>query len=297
MKKWIIIGVLGLLLCACGRGREDTARVRVSVLRGPSAIALAGWLEHPPVINGKKTVVRIVDSPEQMQALMIKGETDIAALPMINAANMYNKGLDYLLCGCPVWGNLYLVGKPDARRLHIFASGTTPDILTRYYLEKNREEYTLNYTLQTASEITRGLLSGKVEAAVLGEPFVGKVLRSDTTFHLLADLNNPQGASPGFAETAIVLSSGMKEDRSVIDSLLLIACRFATEQPETVIRYLESHAVFPPGLLTPESIGRCKIGYRTAAEAKDEIVTFLRIIESYEPRAIGGKLPEEGFYL
>ena len=65
--------------------------IRVSVLRGPSAIAFAHWMKETPVIDGKPLSVRIIDSPDLMQATLIKGEADIAVLPMISAVNLYNK--------------------------------------------------------------------------------------------------------------------------------------------------------------------------------------------------------------
>lgn len=117
--------------------------LHVAVLRGPSVIAFAKMMEDSPEIEGKRFSVDIVDSPELMQALLIKGKADLAALPMINAANLYNKGLKYSLLGCPVWGNLYLVEKqgirnqsPETETLYVFGAGTTPDILTRYYLHQ-----------------------------------------------------------------------------------------------------------------------------------------------------------------
>lgn len=55
--------------------------IRVSVLRGPSAIAFAHWMKETPVIDGKPLSVRIIDSPDLMQATLIKGEADIAVLP------------------------------------------------------------------------------------------------------------------------------------------------------------------------------------------------------------------------
>lgn len=293
--KRYILPVAMVCLCACGGEKGDEAVIRVAVLRGPSAIAFAGWMDEPPVINGKTVIVEITDSPEQMQAILIKGDADIAALPMINAANLYNKGVRYTLAGCPVWGNLYLIGKRDAKQLHVFGSGTTPDILTRYHINKHNLSYPLNYTLQTASEITQGLLAGKVEAAVLGEPFVSLVLRRDTAFHILADLNNPDGTSPGFAEAAIVLKPEQESNRHTLDSLLQITCCLPGDNPAKVIRILEERKIFPSGTITPQSIERCKIHYLTAKEAEQDILTFLQIIFSYEPKAIGGKLPDKGF--
>lgn len=282
-----------LLSCNVKKNESET---RVIVLRGPTAIAFAEWLENPPVIAGKKVNITIADSPEQVQAMLIKNEADIAALPMISAANLYNKGIRYRLAGCPIWGNIYLVGLPDAKRLHIFGAGTTPDMLARYHISENNLPYLPDYTLSTPSEITRGLLAGTVEAAVLPEPFVSMVLQKNTRLQLLADLNNPGKDSPGFAETAIVYRETLEKYKDRIDSLLNKSCRFPNDKPREAVRILEENKVFPPGLLTEESIRRCRIQYLTVHESKKEIETFLDMIYRFEPKAIGGRLPEENFY-
>lgn len=298
MIKFIYLSLL--ILSSCNSVKHDKKEIYVSVLRGPSALVFAKWMDEPPVINGRPLIVKLIDSPELIQAAMIKGETELAVLPMISAVNLYNKGVRYSLAGCPVWGTLYLVGKTTTnlakeKTIHIFGAGTTPDVLTRYYLKQHDLECSLNYSFATAREIMQGLLAGKIETAVLGEPFLSRVLRKDSSFHIIADLNNPGGDMPGFAQTAIVYAPCLYNERKTIDSLLQISCRFATNQPEKVIRILEDNEVFAPGMLTPESIERCKIQYLDAEKARESVFYLLRLIEQYEPKAIGGKLPDSNF--
>ena len=167
MIKYIFL--LFILCCSgCRHAQTEDTVIKVSVLRGPSVIAFADWLENPPIIDNKKVQVKVVDSPDLAQALLIKQETDIAVLPMINAANLYNKGIKIKLAGCPIWGTLYLVEKTPLKEpaLYVFGNGTTPDILTRYYLGRQRLDYPLNYAFNTAGEITQGILAGKVNRAV-----------------------------------------------------------------------------------------------------------------------------------
>ena len=98
--------LLFILCCCNSKPKTDAGMIRVSVLRGPSAIAFAHWMKETPVIDGKPLSVRIIDSPDLMQATLIKGEADIAVLPMISAVNLYNKGIRYHLAGCPIWWDL-----------------------------------------------------------------------------------------------------------------------------------------------------------------------------------------------
>ena len=148
----------------------------------------------------------------------------------------------------------------------------------------------------TLHKIMQGLLAGKVDYAVLGEPFLSIALRKDSTLQILADLNKPDSASLGFAQTAILYVPTLKKSKETMDSLLNASCRFAVEQPEQAICILEKENIFTFGMLTPESIERCKIDYKTVSEAQENILHFLQLIEQYEPKALGGKMPDEQFY-
>ena len=70
--------LLFILCCCNSKPKTDAGMIRVSVLRGPSAIAFAHWMEETPVVDDKPLSVRIIDSPDLMQAALIKGEADIA---------------------------------------------------------------------------------------------------------------------------------------------------------------------------------------------------------------------------
>lgn len=293
--KHLLFFILILLLTGC-RSSSDQ-EIRAVVLRGPSVMAFAQWLEQPPVIEGKRVAVTVAESPDIVQAALIKGEADIAVLPTISAANLYNKGVRLEMAGCPIWGTLYLVGRTGSNdsTIHIFGRGTTPDILTRHYLSNEGQQPPLNYVFQTAGEITQGLMAKKINRAVVSEPFLSIALRKDTTLRIIADLNRTETSEMGFAQTAIVLTPDMSALRDTLNSLLAESCRFANERPEETIRILEDKKLFAPGMLTPEAIRRCRLDYKSSQEAQAEIDTFLRLIFQYEPKAIGGQLPDARF--
>ena len=294
--KHLLFFILILLLTGC-RSSSDQ-EIRAVVLRGPSVMAFAQWLEQPPVIEGKRVAVTVAESPDIARAALIKGEADIAVLPTISAANLYNKGVRLEMAGCPIWGTLYLVGRTGSNdsTIHIFGRGTTPDILTRHYLSDEGQQPPLNYVFQTAGEITQGLMAKKINRAVVSEPFLSIALRKDTTLRIIADLNRAGTSGMGFAQTAIVLTPDISALRDTLNSLLAESCRFANERPEETIRILEDKKLFAPGMLTPEAIRRCRLDYKSSQEAQAEIDTFLRLIFQYEPKAIGGQLPDARFF-
>ena len=296
----IVVGVWG---CRDGARSvstsNDSAPLQVALLRGPSVIALADWLANPPQIGGQKVSVQVFDAPDRVQAALIKGETDVAMLPMISAANLYNKGVALQLLGCPIWGTLYLVERqPIAANspLHLFGSGTTPDILARHYLQQQGLNYPLNYALRTAHEVAEGLLAGRVDRAVLGEPFLSLVLRKDSSLHIVADLNRLSAQdSIGFAQTAIICTPNAEVYRQELCAALRRSCAATNANPELAIQRLEEQQLFAPGTLTEKSVRRCQISFREVADVAPSIEAFLRLIYSYEPRALGGKMPDAGF--
>ena len=155
-KWWLLTALLiGLMGCSSSPTAERE-KWRISLLRGPSAIAFAGWMEQQAQLAGKQLDIELIDSPQQMQAALIQQTSDIAVLPMVSAANLYNKGVRYELVGCPIWGTLYLVGRPTAWEteeptIHLFGRGTTPDLLARHYLDQRGIRFTPNYSFATAS--------------------------------------------------------------------------------------------------------------------------------------------------
>lgn len=298
---WILI-----LACSCSGAKKTPGTIELRILRGPSALAFAQLMNNPMKINGRTLSVKIADSPEIIQAQLIKGEADIAVLPTISAANLYNKGIKYKLLGCPVWGTIYLVGRNKnagitslkGNTVYMFGQGTIPDIVTRCYLMQqgiSNKDVTFNYTFTTPGEVTQALLSQRAETAMLSEPFLSVALKKDTTLRILANLNNQGNNNTGFAQTAIVIAPEMEKNRAILDSLMLQSCNFTRNNPEQAILIMEKKKVFTPGMLTPESIERCMLRYVRAIEAKDELFHFLNIIYSYEPKALGNKLPDMSF--
>lgn len=298
---WILI-----LACSCSGAKKMPETIELRILRGPSALVFAQLMNNPVKINGRTLSVKIADSPEIIQAQLIKGEADIAVLPTISAANLYNKGIKYKLLGCPVWGTIYLVGRNKnagitslkGNTVYMFGQGTIPDIVTRCYLMQqgiSNKDVTFNYTFTTPGEVTQALLSQRAETAMLSEPFLSVALKKDTTLRILANLNNQGNNNTGFAQTAIVIAPEMEKNRAILDSLMLQSCNYTRNNPEQAILIMEKKKVFTPGMLTPESIERCMLRYVRAIEAKDELFHFLNIIYSYEPKALGNKLPDMSF--
>lgn len=298
MKYFIPILIFLITSCKHISNEGNSSGIEVAVLRGPSALAFASWAENPPVVDGDTFHIRWIDSPEIMQSLLVKQEADIAVLPMINAANLYNKNLPYNLAGCPIWGTLYVLSRDSLKPpVYVFGRGTTPEILARQSLTNFKDE-DFRFTFSSAGELTQALLSGRANSAVLSEPFISIAINKDKSLKIVADLNRCEGkASAGFPQTAIMWHNKLNEKKSTIDSLLSASCNSTAKYPEKAIGILEKEKVFAKDMLNKSSVERCRISYKPAGQIKDDIRSFLELIYGYEPKALGGKLPDDNFFI
>lgn len=303
MKKTYSIAFIWLcilLVCGCTEKKHsDDKAIRIGILRGPSAIAFAEWMKEETQLSGKNIKVFLMDSPDQLVASYIQNKTDLAVLPMITAANLYNRGVDCRLLGCPIWGTLFIVERNAAKpntRLLLFGAETTPGILARAWLEKNGSQYHPDFAFNNAREVMAALLAHRADAALLSEPFVSIALAKDSSLRIAADLNHLDGFDNGFAQTALICHTNMIAFSQSIDSLTASSCRSVNENPSATILTLERQHLFPKGSLTSESIARCKIEYRDAATCNESVISFLQLIMNYQPKAIGDKIPDDSFF-
>ena len=92
--------LLFILCCCNSKPKTDAGMIRVSVLRGPSAIAFAHWMKETPVIDGKPLSVRIIDSPDLMQAKASEECHSIKSLGKLKKkVSIYGKSHKKCRCG------------------------------------------------------------------------------------------------------------------------------------------------------------------------------------------------------
>ena len=108
-------------------------------------------------------------------------------------------------------------------------------------------------------------------------------------------MNRPDSLSYGFPQTAVVCRESLLVLKDSIQTLLDQSCRFTQEKPEEAIRILENRRVFGNRMLSPSTIERCRIRYIPATDCREEVGHFLKLMNHYEPRSTGGRLPDSTF--
>ena len=275
---------------SCGKAPSDLPAIRMALLKGPSAIAFSNLLDSVYCIQGKQFETVLYDNPMKVQALMIQKKIDVAVLPLSSAVNLYNKNTGYSLLACPVWGNLFWISsgnKADRPPFPVFLFG------------QGLQDVYPDYTYSTPQDLFRALISRQISDAILPEPFVSLALQKDSSLFVRCDLAK-EFSPNGFAQTAVVVSSEIKQDIHLlnsVDSLLSLSVRKSTpENPETESRLI--HYKILPGKIDLATVyDRCRIEYRSRSSVRNSVDTLLQVIFKYYPKSIGGKFPDDRFYI
>ena len=307
-KIFVIFFLVSLF--SCSNKPSDT--IRIGILDGPSAVSFVQLIDNPPVIEGKKVQFIIKSEPLQIQALMMKGDLDFAILPTVMAANLYNKGVNYRMLACPIWGTLYLVTNASLRSFRdmkgqtvsVIGQGTTPDVLLKHILkDKKIKDVKIDYSYSTNAELAQSLRFGKVKVAVISEPLVSSLLAQDPRMHIVSKLECEEYMDNTdkdiFVQSSFLASENFIDTNPELVALVCDAysnsCNFTRDQPEKTAELLVKHRLLPTLAIAKLSLPLCNIRYVGAFALEREVNRYLNVFFEFNPESIGGKLPSENF--
>lgn len=278
MKKRIaILSSILLLTCACGGGKQKEG-LRIAALQGPSALIM----ENMP--GG----VEVYPDPLKLRAALLASEPDFAAIPTTLAALLYNKGLDYRLAAITMWGSFYICGRDTSirsigdlrgRRISVMDRGMTPDIVLRRLLSRSGidpdRDVRLDYSFPGHLDLANAAMAGRADLFIMTEPYVSQITLSRSDIHVLLDVN-----------------ALWKQTEGVPMAVTAFICKGST--PDSVIvRIVEDLRRSAAETDNP----RLNADVRPATEVRDRVMNYLSIFESYDAAGIGGRLPDENFFV
>ncbi len=323
MKKKILLLLLAaalLLLPACGataKGMSAEGPVRIAGLKGPTTMGLVNLLDMEQ--QGSAALdydLQLYGTADEIVPGLIKGELDMAAIPANLAAALYQKtkgGIQVMAVN--TLGVLYVVEKGDTvhsmadlagRTILSTGKGTTPEYLLRYLLEKNGLDPDKDVKIQycsEATEVTAQMAAAQKDAiAVLPQPYVTAAGMKDPSLRVALDLT---------AEWDKV------SDSQLVTGVTVVRTQYAQEHPDVVEVFLQEYAqsvrtantdldctaalceqqgVVAKAAIAKKALPACNIVCRTGDEMQKDVSAYLSVLCAADPAAVGGKLPDEGFY-
>ena len=258
-------------------------------------------------------------NPDEMRAGIASGDMSAVIVPVYAAANFYNRGLPVRLANTLTDGLLYLVSADEGIKTTADLKGKTiacpfkndmPDfMLQRLFGEAGLvigTDVTIEYTA-TPPEGMQLLLAGRVDAIAVPEPVAtgaiaaakaaGKVLYRSINIReeWFAATGTSSQPSPGLAITASLGDRIGDDGIEVLQQAIERATELVNAQPQDAAA-LATEAIGLPALVIAEAIGHSNLVARRAKSTKTEIEALFTVLAEADPRIIGGKLPDDGFY-
>ncbi len=280
---------------------------------GPPTAPLLSLAENITLPDTSVELI-IYKTVEEATARVVKGEADFTVLPVNVAAKLYNKDLPVKLANVSTWGILYLVSAdPELKEwsdlagkdLYVGAKGSSPDVLTRYLLSKKgvqADEVKLTYL--DSPEIAQMMINGLVKYAVLPEPMVTQVILNNQQARVVRDFysdwQTAAGNSAKLPQTGMVVRNdfAMAHPETVRDFQLAYARQLeaTVADPVSVAPLVEKHLNMKAPVFI-QSMSRTRLQFVPASSAKADVHTYLKALLDLSPDMVGGKLPDEKFFL
>lgn len=295
----------------------DRTALRVATLKGPTGMGMVELIEQQAQgVGAFEYDITLYDSPDALVGKVISGEVEIAAVPTNLALVLYNRtGGEVQLVAVNTLGVLYLLENGDSiqsiddlkgKQLSVSGKGATPDFITRYVLEANSltpdKDVPLDFKLEHA-DLAAALVAGDVKLAVLPQPHVTTAMARNDQIRIALNLNEVWEQATGgqiLPMGSIIVQKRYATENPEKVQLFLEEYRksvtFVNEQIDSASQLIEKHQILPNAAIAKKAIPNSNIVFMKAQESKEFLENYYQVLFDYEPKSIGGKLPDEGFY-
>jgi len=271
----------------------------------------------------KKVEFRLWKNPDELRAIVIKGDVDFVAVPTNTAAILNNKGVDIRLLNVSVWGILGMISRDNTlktlkdfkgKKIAVPFRADMPDIVFVQLLKKQgldpKKDFELVYVANPIDAMQM-LIMRRIDHSLLAEPAISVALRKTDSFpiKLIApDLYRSVDLQEEWARVfntdrdipqAGMAVLGRMKDKKVISRFL--------EEYDNSLKWYMSHpqeagvmVAKEIDLLTKDgvadSIAHVNLKSKRAVDVREKIEFFFDVLKEEDPKIIGGKLPQDSFY-
>lgn len=292
---------------------QEPKTIKIGISKSPASLPVIKMIEDKALGENITLESEIWDNPEALIALVQGKEHDLFAFPLTVAGKLYNKGLPVQLINVNTWGLTYfLTSDPNfktwedlkGKTIYVPLQSSPPDAITQYFLNSAGlnvgTDVIINYA--SAQEIAQLLISGQAEYATLIEPQVTGVIMQNKNMRVALSfedewqrINNTESKLPniGFGgsktfidENPELVEKFQEEYKKALD--------WVVANPTEAAQLAETHL----GLKAPmvqKAIPNMGLEFKTASDAKEELITYYEFLNDFNPEMIGG-LPDEGLY-
>lgn len=228
-------------------------------------------------------------------ALYNKTEGKIAVL------NINTLGVLYCVTGDE---NIHSVKDLAGKTVLTTGQGATPEYVLRYLLQENGvTDCTLEFKSEP-TEIASALAADPAAIAVLPQPFVtvaeAKNDKLKTAFSLSDSWDALNNGSRLVTGVTVVRQEVLKAQPDAVKTFREEQARSAAtavQDPETAAKAVVAFGILENEGIAKKALPACNITNLDGAEMKQALSGYLQVLYSADPKAVGGKLPDDAFYI
>lgn len=294
----------------------EPADMRIAGMTGPTSMGMVKLMESAEAGNAKNNYTfTIAGSADEITPKLIKGELDIAAVPANLAAVLYNNTEGKVkLLAVNTLGVLYIVetGKDinsladlKGKTLYATGKGSVPEYNLRYLLTQNGIDPDKDVTIEWKSEPTEAvalLKSNGGGIAMLPQPYVTVAQTQIENLRIAVNLteewnklNNGSAMITGVVVARSEFVEKYPEQIAVFLDEYRLSTEFVNANNEEAAQLIEKFGIFKAAV-AQKALPYCNITFIEGEEMKKAVSGYLGVLYEQNAKAVGGKLPDEGFY-
>jgi NitT/TauT family transport system substrate-binding protein len=289
--------------------------VTVYGLKGPSGIGMVKMFDDGISVPGYTVTFETLAQADLMAAQLVSGTAKVGILPPNVPAKIASTGKNLQIAAVVGTGMLSLLSSDAGitriedlrgKRIAVAGQGAVPEFVFRKILDTHNlvpdTDVTLDFSL-AYPEIAQSLIAGRIQTALLPEPFATMARSGQTALHEVADVQAEwvkAGGAANYPMTALVVDGAFAKDNPAFVQALLAAYKNSLEwvraNPAEAGALAEKYELGLRAPIVAASIPRSNFVYLGAAEARPSIEALFRVFLEYAPNSIGGVLPGDAFY-
>ena len=263
-------------------------------------------------------------NPDELKALILNKKVDFIAVPITAGSILYNRGADVQLLSLVMGGargivtsnrSIKTIKDLKGHSIGIASRGGLADSLIKILLEKNGMDYKKDIKIvytQNSKNSTLLLLKGKIDCAVLSEPRISMALKkakslpTDKTPHklffsinLLDTWKKTFNTNTSFAQVGFLAVGDTIKDKKLINIFIQEykkSLNWYINNPDKSSKLASKYfkGLHPKAI--KNGIKNSNLHILTTQNDKKLIKELLNNLVKTNPKSMGGKLPDGGFY-
>ena len=289
---------------------------RVAALKGPTAMGMVKLMQDSEDGVAELDYDFLLTSIDEIVPKISKGEVDIAAVPANLSSVLYNntEGKVQVLA-INTLGVLYVVEKGDSisavadlkgKVIYAAGKGAIPEFALNHVLSQNGIDPNKDITIEFKSEpaeIIPLLAQNDNAIALLPQPFVTVALSRVEGTRVALDWTEEWDE--------------ISEDGSaLLTGVMVVRREFAEQYPDAVELFCKEYSAsteyaqknvaetaqlvgkyeIVDAAVAEKALPDCNIVFIDGDDMKDSLAGYLAALYEQDPKSVGGKLPDDGYY-